>query len=102
MHKTVIVPVTARDAFGVNYFDSIRTGIKRRTNRWLVYGYSWLMTLLKFEFTHKDGKPFQKYWIQSIKRVATNGSNDGNSLSRNHSSFLKNPEEEAEIGRQAG
>ncbi len=70
VHKTVLF-LQLLDAFGVNYFDSIRNWDKEKNKLLAIYGYSLADDLTgKFEFTYKDGKPFLKVLDTTIKRVA--------------------------------
>jgi non-specific serine/threonine protein kinase len=69
-HKTMLF-LQLLDAYGVNYFDSIRNWDKEKNKLLQIYGYSLEDDLTgKFEFTYKDGKPFLKLLDISIKRVA--------------------------------
>jgi SNF2 family DNA or RNA helicase len=70
LHKTILF-VQLLNAFGPNYFDSIRNWDKDKNKLLAAYGYSmddegWDK---KFEFTYKDGKPFLRVLDPSIKRV---------------------------------
>ena len=71
LHKTILF-VQLLNAFGPNYFDSIRNWDKDKNKLLAAYGYSmdepdWNQ---KFEFTYKEGKPFLRVLDQSVKRVA--------------------------------
>jgi non-specific serine/threonine protein kinase len=69
-HK-VLLFLQLLDAYGTNYFDSIRNWDKEKNKLLQIYGYSLEDDLTgKFEFTYKDGKPFLKLLDTSIKRVA--------------------------------
>jgi len=69
-HKTLLF-LQLLDAYGNNYFDSIRNWDKEKNKLLQIYGYSLEDDLVdKFEFTYKDGKPFLKVLDSSIKRVA--------------------------------
>ncbi len=68
-HKTVLF-LQLLDAYGTNYFDSIRNWNKEKNKLLQIYGYSLEDDLTnKFEFTYKDGKPFLKVLDSNIKRV---------------------------------
>lgn len=67
----VIVFLQLLNAFGANYFDSIRNWDKEKNKLLEAYGYSLADDLKgKFEFVYKDGKPFLRVLDTSIKRVA--------------------------------
>lgn len=67
----VIVFLQLLNAYGANYFDSIRNWDKEKNKLLEVYGYSLSDDLKgKFEFVYKDGKPFLRVLDTSIKRVA--------------------------------
>ena len=69
-HKTLLF-LQLLDAYGANYFDSIRNWDKEKNKLLQIYGYSLDDDLAsKFEFTYKEGKPFLKVLDSSIKRVA--------------------------------
>ncbi len=69
-HKTLLF-LQLLDAYGANYFDSIRNWDKEKNKLLQIYGYSLEDDLNgKFEFTYKEGKPFLKVLNISIKRVA--------------------------------
>lgn len=69
-HKTLLF-LQLLNAFGANYFDSIRNWDKEKNKLLQIYGYSLTDDLTdKFEFTYKEGKPFLKLLDPSIKRVA--------------------------------
>jgi SNF2 family DNA or RNA helicase len=60
------------NAYGANYFDSIRNWDKEKNKLLQIYGYSLSDDLTgKFEFIYKEGKPFLKVLDTSIKRVNT-------------------------------
>ena len=68
-HKTMLF-LQLLDAYGTNYFDSIRNWDKEKNKLLQIYGYSLEDDLTgKFEFSYKDGKPFLKVLDTSIKRV---------------------------------
>ena len=68
-HKTLLF-LQLLDAYGTNYFDSIRNWDKEKNKLLQIYGYSLDEDLAgKFEFTYKEGKPFLKVLDTSIKRV---------------------------------
>ncbi len=68
-HKTLLF-LQLLNAYGPNYFDSIRNWDKEKNKLLQMYGYSLQDDLSgKFEFTYKDGKPFLKVLDTSIKRV---------------------------------
>ncbi len=70
-HKTMVF-LQLLNAFGPNYFDSIRNLDKEKNKLLQIYGYSLEDDLVgKFEFVYKEGKPFLKLLDSSIKRVAT-------------------------------
>ncbi|MBS1742352.1 MAG: SNF2 helicase associated domain-containing protein [Bacteroidetes bacterium] len=72
-HKALLF-LQLLNAFGPNYFDSIRNWDKEKNKLLQIYGYSLTDNLEgKFEFTYKDGKPFLKLLDTSIKRVASTG-----------------------------
>jgi non-specific serine/threonine protein kinase len=59
------------NAYGANYFDSIRNWDKEKNKLLQIYGYSLNDDLAgKFEFSYVEGKPFLKVLDSSIKRVA--------------------------------
>ncbi len=67
----VIVFVQLLNAYGPNYFDSIRNWDKEKNKLLEAYGYSLDDDLKgKFEFAYKEGKPFLRVLDTSIKRVA--------------------------------
>ncbi len=69
-HKTLLF-LQLLNAFGPNYFDSIRNMDKEKNKLLQIYGYSLEDDLEgKFEFIYKEGKPFLKLLDPSIKRVA--------------------------------
>ena len=69
-HKTLLF-LQLLNAYGPNYFDTIRNWDKEKNKLLQIYGYSLEDDLNgKFEFTYKDGKPFLKVLDTSIKRVA--------------------------------
>lgn len=72
LHKTVLF-LQLLNAFGSQYFDSIRNWDKEKNKLLGIYGYSmnepdWKS---KFEFTYKDGKPFLRVLDPTVKRVTT-------------------------------
>ncbi|MBL0199171.1 MAG: SNF2 helicase associated domain-containing protein [Chitinophagaceae bacterium] len=68
-HKTLLF-LQLLDAYGTNYFDSIRNWDKEKNKLLQIYGYSLEDDLTgKFEFSYKDGKPFLKVLDTAIKRV---------------------------------
>ncbi|MEI9943853.1 MAG: DEAD/DEAH box helicase [Chitinophagaceae bacterium] len=68
----LIVFVQLLNAYGPNYFDSIRNWDKEKNKLLEAYGYSLADDLSgKFEFAYKEGKPFLRVLDTSIKRVAT-------------------------------
>ncbi|MEO5563801.1 MAG: SNF2 helicase associated domain-containing protein, partial [Chitinophagaceae bacterium] len=68
----VIVFLQLLQAYGSNYFDSIRNWDKEKNKLLEAYGYSLSDDLAgKFEFAYKEGKPFLRVLDTSIKRVAT-------------------------------
>lgn len=73
-HKTLLF-LQLLDAYGANYFDSIRNWDREKNKLLQIYGYSLEDNLEnKFEFTYKEGKPFLKVLDSSIKRVTTSES----------------------------
>ncbi len=67
----VIVLMQLLNAYGANYFDSIRNWDKEKNKLLEAYGYSLKDDLKgKFEFAYKEGKPFLRVLDTSIKRVA--------------------------------
>jgi superfamily II DNA or RNA helicase len=72
-HKTLLF-LQLLNAYGPNYFDSIRNWDKEKNKLLQIYGYSLQDDLDgKFEFTYKDGKPFLKLLDPSIKRIVSTG-----------------------------
>ena len=70
-HKTMLF-LQLLNAYGANYFDSIRNLEKEKNKILQIYGYSTKDDLTgKFEFTIKDGKPFLKVLDPTIKRLET-------------------------------
>lgn len=68
----VIVFLQLLNAYGANYFDSIRNWNKEKNKLLEAYGYSLDDDLAgKFEFAYKEGKPFLRVLDSSIKRVAS-------------------------------
>lgn len=68
-HKTMLF-LQLLNAYGANYFDSIRNLEKEKNKILQIYGYSTKDDLTgKFEFTIKDGKPFLKVLDPNIKRL---------------------------------
>ena len=67
----MIVLLQLLNAYGANYFDSIRNWDKEKNKLLEAYGYSLSDDLKgKFEFAYKDGKPFLRVLDVKIKRVA--------------------------------
>lgn len=67
----IIVLLQLLNAYGANYFDSIRNWDKEKNKLLEAYGYSLDDDLAgKFEFAYKEGKPFLRVLDSSIKRVA--------------------------------
>ncbi|KIC96350.1 DEAD/DEAH box helicase [Flavihumibacter solisilvae] len=73
----VIVFLQLLNAYGPNYFDTIRNWDKEKNKLLEAYGYSLSDDLRgKFEFAYKEGKPFLRVLDTSIKRIQpaqTNG-----------------------------
>ena len=72
LHKTVLF-LQLLNAFGSQYFDTIRNWDKEKNKLLGIYGYSmnepdWQS---KFEFTYKDGKPFLRVLDATVKRVTS-------------------------------
>ncbi len=66
----LIVFLQLLNAYGANYFDSIRNWDKEKNKLLEAYGYSLNDGLSgKFEFTYKEGKPFLRVLDSNIKRV---------------------------------
>ncbi len=66
----VIVFLQLLNAYGPNYFDSIRNWDKEKNKLLEAYGYSLNDDLKgKFEFAYKEGKPFLRVLDNSIKRI---------------------------------
>jgi SNF2 family DNA or RNA helicase len=66
----VIVFLQLLNAYGPNYFDSIRNWDKEKDKLLSLYGYSLNDDLTdKFEFIYKEGKPFLRVLDPSIKRL---------------------------------
>ncbi|MCA0398938.1 MAG: DEAD/DEAH box helicase [Bacteroidetes bacterium] len=66
----VIVFLQLLNAYGPNYFDSIRNWDKEKNKLLEAYGYSLNDDLKgKFEFAYKEGKPFLRVLDSSIKRI---------------------------------
>ena len=72
LHKAILF-LQLLNAYGSQYFDTIRNWDKEKNKLLGIYGYS--MNDLgwdeKFEFTYKDGKPFLRVLDSSVKRVNT-------------------------------
>ncbi|MEP6844431.1 MAG: DEAD/DEAH box helicase [Panacibacter sp.] len=69
VHKAIVI-LQLLNAFGPNYFDSIRNLDKEKNKLLALYGYSVDDDIKgKFEFTYKEGKPFLRVLDSSIKRV---------------------------------
>lgn len=74
-HK-VLLFLQLLNAYGPNYFDTIRNLDKEKNKLLQIYGYSLEDDLEgKFEFIYKEGKPFLKLLDPSIKRVTQTVSN---------------------------
>ncbi len=70
-HKTLLF-LQLLNAYGSNYFDSIRNWDKEKNKLLQIYGYSLQDDLAgKFEFSYKEGKPFLKLLDPTIQRVAS-------------------------------
>jgi superfamily II DNA or RNA helicase len=68
-HKTALF-LQLLNAYGANYFDSIRNYDREKERLLGAYGYSLSDDLKgKFEFAYKDGKPFLRVLDPSIKKV---------------------------------
>lgn len=66
----VVVFLQLLNAYGPNYFDSIRNWDKEKNKLLEAYGYSLNDDLKgKFEFAYKEGKPFLRVLDTSIKRI---------------------------------
>jgi non-specific serine/threonine protein kinase len=66
----LIVFMQLLQAYGPNYFDTIRNWDKEKNKLLELYGYSLKDDLTgRFEFIYKDGKPFLRVLDPSIKRV---------------------------------
>ena len=66
----VIVFLQLLNAYGPNYFDSIRNWDKEKNKLLEAYGYSLNDELSgKFEFAYKEGKPYLRVLDASIKRI---------------------------------
>ncbi|MFT4023424.1 MAG: helicase SNF2, partial [Flavihumibacter sp.] len=66
----VVVFLQLMNAYGPNYFDSIRNWDKEKNKLLEAYGYSLNDDLKgKFEFAYKEGKPFLRVLDSSIKRI---------------------------------
>lgn len=69
IHKTALF-LQLLNAYGPNYFESIRNWDKEKNKLLQIYGYSLQDDLSgKFEFIYKEGKPYLKVLDPSIKRV---------------------------------
>ena len=68
-HKAILF-IQLLNAYGPQYFDSIRNLDKEKSKLLSIYGYSlsdpWQE---KFEFIYKEGKPFLRVLDQNVKRV---------------------------------
>ncbi len=98
-HKTLLF-LQLLDAYGANYFDSIRNWDKEKNKLLQIYGYSLEDDLVdKFEFTYKEGKPFLKVLDSSIKRVSAGSS----SSTRPSETFVvpEMPKEEVAVAEQS-
>lgn len=70
IHKTLLF-LQLLNAYGPNYFDSIRNWDKEKNKLLEAYGYSLNEDLKgKFEFAYKEGKPFLRVLDTSIKRLS--------------------------------
>lgn len=70
-HKTALF-LQLLNAYGPNYFDTIRDWDKEKNKLLELYGYNLNEELTgKFEFIYKDGKPFLKVLDPSIKKIVT-------------------------------
>lgn len=70
LHKTMLF-LQLLNAYGPNYFDTIRNWDKEKDKLLQIYGYSLKDNLDgKFEFIYKEGKPFLKVLDPSIKRIS--------------------------------
>ncbi|MBA2248667.1 MAG: DEAD/DEAH box helicase family protein [Chitinophagaceae bacterium] len=68
-HKTVLF-LQLLNAYGPNYFDSIRNWDKEKNKLLEAYGYTLSEDLKgKFEFAYKEGKPFLRVLDSTIKRI---------------------------------
>ncbi len=73
-HKTLLF-LQLLNAYGADYFESIRNWDKEKNKLLQIYGYSLNDDIKgKFEFTYKEGKPFLQLLDLSIKRVVVNNS----------------------------
>ncbi|MES2649873.1 MAG: DEAD/DEAH box helicase [Bacteroidota bacterium] len=71
IHKTALF-LQLLNAYGINYFDTIRNYDRDKEKLLGLYGYSLKDDLKgKFEFVYKEGKPFLKVLDPNIKRVAS-------------------------------
>jgi non-specific serine/threonine protein kinase len=69
-HKTMLF-LQLLNAYGANYFDSIRNWDKEKNKLLQLYGYSLEDDLTgKFEFIYKEGKPYLKLLDPSIKKIS--------------------------------
>lgn len=69
VHKNIVL-LQLLNAYGANFFDSIRNWDKEKNKLLSLYGYSLNDDLTgKFEFTYNNSKPFLKVLDSSIKRV---------------------------------
>jgi hypothetical protein len=69
-HKTIVF-LQLLNAYGPNYFDSIRNWDNDKNKLLALYGYSLKDDIEgKFDFTYKEGKPFLRVLDTTIKRVA--------------------------------
>ena len=70
IHKAILF-VQLLNAYGPNYFDSIRNWEKEKNK--LLEAYGWSMSDAgwekKFEFAYKDGKPFLRVLDPAVKRI---------------------------------
>ncbi len=91
------------NAYGSNYFDSIRNWDKDKNKLLQIYGYSLNDDLTgKFEFIYKDGKPFLKLLDPTIKRVsAPTGSSTDSRPAATFMPIQKKEEEQVEKEKPA-
>lgn len=76
LHKVMLF-LQLLNAYGSNYFDTIKNWDKEKDKLLRIYGYSLQDDIEgKFLFTYKDGKPFLKVLDPSIRRVSSPVSNN--------------------------